>query len=264
MLVDKTKKDLFKYRFALIQYSNISTSEVYNFGIVLENEDRQTVSHIPILSSRINTCFDINNKSAINYTLNEIKNKIDTFGRINPFHISDALSVSRFRTIKTSDNIETTMNMLINEYISLKGLRKIIKKPKLQIYDKREVMSNLNLYAEEKELKNFRHHKVYDITIKQIDLALVNEENNPYSIATITSPHVENFQDGFISNLFTLQDAQRSELVKNKFLYTPFFDQFKNNKSLKNLGWAKEQAAHYNIDLLQDNRQEAVFEMLEV
>lgn len=264
MINDKTKKNLLKYNYAFIQYSNISTSEIYNFGIVLEDEKGKTTYHIPHLMTKIDTCFDINNKSAINYTLNEIKDKIDTFGKISSFQVSDALCVSRFRPLKTSMNIENTMKMLIKEYISLKGLRTISNKVTLKKYDKRNIMSTLNLYAEKRDLKNFRHHKVYKITVKPIDLALIDKENNPYSIATITSPHVDNFQDGFISNLFTLQDAQRNEIVKKKFLYTPYFKEFKTSKALKNIGWAKEQAKHYGFEILGDCREEAVFEMLQV
>jgi len=264
MLNDKTSNNLNKYRFALIQYSNISTSEIYNFGIVLEDEEGKTVFHIPNISSKIDNCFVIDNKSAINYTLKEIEDKIATFGRIKPFQVSDALSVSRFRPLKTSMTIDDTLNMLINEYILLKGLRTVNNRKQLYKYDKRQVMSKLKMYAKEHKLSNFRHHKTYKITVKPIDLALVDNNNNPYSIATITSPHVDNFQDSFIGNLFTLQDAQRSNFIKNKFLYTPFFNDLKNTNTIKNLGWAKEQAKHYNFEILHDIREEAVFEMLQV
>jgi hypothetical protein len=263
MLNDKTEKILVKYSFALVQYSNISTSEIYNFGIVLQDEKRNTIFHIPDITSKIDKCFSIDNKAAVNYTLKEIEDKINLFGSISSFRISDVLSVGRFRPLKTSMNIEETMNMLVEEYISLKGLRIISNESDLKQYDKRRVMDKLNLYAKEIEIDNFKRHKTYSITVKPIDLALVDEENNPYSIATITSPHVENFQDGFISNLFTLQDAQRSKLVKNKFLYTPFFEELHSTKALKNLGWAKEQAHHYGFELLHDKREEAVFEMLQ-
>lgn len=263
MLNDKTEKNLFKYSFALIQYSNISTSEIYNFGIVLQDEKRNTIYQIPDITSKIDKCFAIENKAAVNYTLKEIEDKINFFGSISSFQISDVLSVSRFRPLKTTMDIQTTMNMLIEEYISLKGLRTIMNNSDLKQYDKRRIMNNLNLYAKKIEIDNFKHHKTYSITVKPIDLALVDKENNPYSIATITSPHVENFQDGFISNLFTLQDAQRNKLIKNKFLYTPFFKELHSTTALRNLGWAKEQAKHYDFELLYDEREEAVFEMLQ-
>lgn len=263
MLNDKTEKNLINYSFALIQYSNISTSEIYNFGIVLQDEERKTLSHIPNITNKIDKCFSIDNKAAINYTMKEIEDKINTFGSISSFQVSDVLSVSRFRPLRTSMNMEDTMKMLINEYILLKGLRSNINKIDLKEYDKRQVMNKLNLYAKKLEIKNFKHHKTYPITIKPIDLALVDQKNNPYSIATITSPHVESFQDGFISNLFTLQDAQRSKQIIKKFLYTPYFKELHSAKALKNLGWAKEQANHYNLELLDDHREEAVFEMLQ-
>lgn len=263
MLINNTKKDIMDYSFALIQYFNITTSETFNMGIVLKDSLGKTIYHIPHIESNIDNCINVEDKPALNYTLKEIKDKIDTFGTVKPFHVNDVLSVGRFRPLRSIDNPDITLNKLIEEYVSLKKLRITAKKTTTKKYDKRNVMSELNLYANKYNIKNFQSHKTYKIAIKPIDLALIDKDENPYSIATITSPHVENFQDGFITNLFTLQEAQRNGNIKHKFLHTPVYKDIEDKTTRKKLGWAIEQAKHYKLELLHDPREAAVFEMLQ-
>lgn len=262
MLVFDTPATTYEYSFALIQYNNLTTVEQYNFGVILKDHKGNTLTHIPTLSHTNDMCLDLNNKPAMNYTLNKIKERIDTLGSIKEGNISDALSVSMFRSFTTELEPAEALESLVHEYITLKKLRVLEKKMHTSKYDKRSIMRIMADYAEKKGIKNFIHHKKFNLTFKPIDLALVDKKLNPYSIATITSPHVDNFQESFVTNIFTLQDVMRNGDVKNMFLHAPVYKDIKTRNLNNHLSWAKEQASNYNLEILTDHREEAVMERL--
>jgi len=265
VLVYDTPAITHEYSFALIQYNNLTTVEQYNFGIILKDYKGNTLTHIPTLSHTNDVCLELNNKAAMNYTLEKIRERIDSLGSIKEGHISDALSVSMFRSFTTDLEPIEALDSLVHEYITLKKLRVLEKKVTTSKYDKRSIMGIMADYADKKGIKNFIHHKKFSLTFKPIDLALVKTKDKktiPYSIATITSPHVDGFQESFVTNIFTLQDAMRNGDIKNMFLHAPVYKDIRTKNLNNHLSWAKEQAANYNLEILTDHREEAVMERL--
>jgi len=250
------------YDFALIQYNNISTVEQYNFGIIIKDNNGNTLSHIPKISIATEACIDLKNKAAINYTLSQIREEIEDNGTIKEGYISDSLSVSMYRSLTTEKTLDKALESLVFEYVTLKKFRTIDKSIKLDKYDKRSIAKLMRNYAADKNIQNFRAHFESKITIKPIDLSLIDEEENPYSIATVTSPHIENFQDSLITNIFTLQEAKRKG-IENMFLHIPVYKDIKTKNLAKHIGLAKEQAKEYGLELEQDNRAESIMERLE-
>jgi len=253
----------FNYDFALIQYNNIATIEKYNLGVILKDNKGNTISHIPKISTSTESCLVLKNRTAINYTLDQIIEHIENNGSIQEGNISDSLSVSMYRSITTDKTLEEALESLVFEYITLKKLRTIGNNTKLDKYDKRSVAKLMRNFADEKNIQNFRAHFESKLTIKPIDLSLVDSEDEPYSIATVASPHIENFQDSLITNIFTLQEAKRKG-IKNMFLHIPVYKDIKTKNLTKHIGLAKEQAKEYNFELEQDHRPEAIMERLEV
>lgn len=263
MLVYETSAPTYDYSFALIQYNNLTTIERYNFGIILKDNKGTTLTHIPRLSATNDACLELFNKAAMNYTLDKIRERVDSLGSIKEGNISDALSVSMFRSFTTDLEPAEALDSLVDEYITLKKLRILEKYSVTSKYDKRNIMKLMSTYAKKHNINDFVHHKTFPITLKAIDLALVDKKGNPHSIATITSPHVEHFQDGFITNIFTLQDAARKGDIVNKFLHTPVYKDIRTKNLNKHLGWAKEQAENYRFEIFTDHREEAVMERLQ-
>lgn len=262
MLVDKTKAETFDYSYAFIQYKNISTIEQYNFGIILKDGRGNTLTHLPTLSHTIDMCLELENKTAINYTLDKVKETIDNLGSIKEGQISDALTISMYRPFSTDLNPEEALDYLVNEYITLKKLRVLEKQISTSKYDKRSIIRLMTAYVEQKNITNFVHHRKFPITFKPIDMSLVDKDGKPYSIATITSPHVDNFQESFVTNIFTLQDAKRKGNIKNMFLHAPIYKDVKTKNIASHIGWAREQAQNYNLGILTDHREAAVMERL--
>ena len=264
MLVDNTSSSANEYLFSIIQYNNISTLESYNVGIIIKNSDRNILIHIPTIDASVETCIDIKDRPAFTYNLKMIQETIENTGTIFEGNISDALNISIFRPLTTDLNIEDAINMLIEEYLSLKKLRIINKEHKKSTYDKRNIMNLMSSYASKNNIKNFIAHKHFKkLAYKPIDMSLLNNDGQPYSIATIASPHLDSFQDSFIANIFTLQEATRNGNIQKSFLHIPVFGNLKDVNIAKNVGWAKEQAKHYQLETLQDPREKAVFEMLQ-
>jgi hypothetical protein len=264
VLIDKTRQGNYEYSFAVIQYKNIKTLESYNFGIILKCQNGNTLTHIPTLNTKIDTCLDISEKSAIAYTIEHIENTIEHEGKIKSGHISDALSVSQYRVLTSALEPGKLLQSLVDEYITLKKLRVLEKSSSKSKYDKRNIIGTVVEYAKSHEIDNFIPHRHFkNLAYRPIDMSLIDKNENPYSIATVSSPHLEHFQDSFVTNIFTLQESLRNGSIKNMFLHIPVFDDIKDTQVEKNIGWAKEQAQHYKIKTLEDYRAEAVFEMLQ-
>lgn len=262
MLAYEAETTTYNYNFALIQYKNLTTLEQYNFGVILQDNKGATLTHIPGISSLSDICLDLNNKPAMNYTLDKIRDTIEAQGSIKEGNISDALSIGMYRSFTTELEPQEAIDALVHEYITLKKLRVLDKHTITSRYDKRSIIKLMTEYAQEHHIENFIHHKKFPITFKPIDLALVDKDKNPYSIATITSPHVDNFQDSFVTNIFTLQDATRKGNIKNMFLHAPIYKDIKTKNIASHIGWAKEQAQNYKLEIFTDYREAAVMERL--
>ena len=262
MIIDKTLNKFHSYTYNLVQTKTF-TDEVFNVGIILKDESEKTLTYFANITSKPN-CIHIKEYEDINFLLKQIQNNIIQ----NDFNINNytGFSISYPKIYSTDLSPQQALDSLVDTYISIKQFITRHSIRDMSIYDKRIVHKKLKHYAKEHNINNFRAGKHFKIAYKAIDLALVDSSEKPYSIAAMTSPHVDNFKDGFITNIFTLQESiKKSSAIKKSFLYAPVFDDVNSisKKSLsEHIGWAKEQAKEYKFDIFTDSRESAVMEML--
>ena len=152
---------------------------------------------------------------------------------------------------------------ITNKFMMIKKFRTIEKPIVADKYDKLSILKLITSRAKEKKILNYIDHYKFNFTRKVIDMALVDKNKNPYSIASMASIYKDKFDDSLITSIFVLQDAKRDDFIKDQFLYIPIMKKTTTTKHKKSLDWAKEQAQHINVDMITDSRQDAVLERLD-
>ena len=261
MIIDETLPSFRSYTYSIVQTKTF-TDELFNVGIILKEETGKTLTYFANILSKPN-CIYIKERDDIAFLLQQIKNDI-TRSDFDINHYA-GFRLTRPKIYSTDLQPQQALDSLVDTYISIKQFLSKHSIRDMSVYDKRVIHKRLSRYAKDHDIANFIAGRHFKIAYKPIDLALVDSSENPYSIATMTSPHVDNFKDSFVTNIFTLQEAlKKAEALKRSFLYAPVFEDVSPDmeKLEKNLGWAKEQADEYGFELFTDSREEAVMEML--
>lgn len=261
MLVDNRNKALNTYEYSLIQFHNMWTKEVLNIGVILNNADSFHF-HIPRQYDKISTCLDFTQLSGLKYTLDIIEDRINNQQRVTYGEVSNSIFITEQKSFKSESAAKEALFEVIEQFMMIKKFREIETVTKVNKYDKMSILKLIADRAKEKDIKNFMKHKHFSIAKKQIDMALVNNKDIPYSIASVVSVYKDGFDDNIITSIFTLQEAMRSNVVKDQFLYVPMLKELSKSKENKSLGWAREQAHHIGVDFITDKRQDAVLERL--
>ena len=261
MLVDKRNKALNTYEYSLVQFHNIWTKEVLNIGIIL-NDNAAYYIHLPRQYDKLKACLDFTELAGLKYTLDIIEDRINNQQRVTYGEVSNSVYITDKKSIKSELNAEDTLYDMTTKYMMIKKFRQTENTIITDKYDKLNILKLIESRAKAKDIKNFIQHRHFGITRKQIDMALVNKDNKPYSIASLASLHKDGFDDHVINGIFTLNEAKKNSVIKDRFLYIPIINNILKPKENISLGWAKEQAKEIGVDLLTDKRQDAVLERL--
>lgn len=257
------RKDLNIYKYSLVQFHNIWTKEVLNIGLILI-DIKDIHIHMPRKFDKLKSCLDFTEISGINYTLDIIEDRIKNQMLISYGEVSNSVYITESKTFLSEYSVEDALNEAIEKFMMIIKLREIALPDTLKNkYEKYSILKFVKEETEKHKIENYRSHTHYDNVAKKIiDMALVDEDQNPYVVGCIASLHTENFDDSFITASFTVQETMRSEIVKDQFLYVPKLKDILTAKETKNLGWAQEQAQHINVDIITDRRKEAIIERL--
>lgn len=262
MLVDNRSKTLNTYKYSLIQFHNIWTKEILNIGVILSDSEKYHF-HIPKKYEKMKTCLDFTELSGLKYTLEIIEDRIINQKRVTYGEVSNSIYITEQKSFKTDSPLGEALWEVVEKFMMIKKFREFESPIITNKYDKLSILKLITDRAREKEIQNYVDHKHHEgIAKKQIDMALIDKDGNPYAIATMASIYKDAFDDNLITSIFTLQEAMRKEVVKDQFLYIPIMKNERTLKHNKALGWAKEQAQHINVDMITDSSQDAVLERL--
>lgn len=262
MLVEEIEDGLNTYHYNLVQYHNQKTGEVFNIGVIL-NDRKIYYSHIPKQFYNLkNNCIEFTEIAGINFTIDIIEDRLKRYGEVNPGDTSNSIFITEERSILHEGTCKDAFGDAINKYMSIKKLRIIESSTIEDKYDKMTILKRAERVAGLREIENFMSHRKFEgVARKLIDMSLVDEDENPYSIASVASIHKEHFDDNIITSIYTLQEAMRSEYVKDQFLYIPILKGL-SVKERHGIDWAKEQAQIIGVDVLTDARPESAIERL--
>jgi len=259
VLVDDINDSLNTYHYSLVQFHSQKTGEIFNIGVIL-NDRKDFHIHLPrhfhALSS---TCIEFKEIAGINFTLDIIEDRIKRYGKVESGDISNSIFITEERSMLSELSCEEALQEAANKYMMLKKLRTIITSSHVDRFDKMTILRSVNAAAERRKIDNFIQHIRFPIARKIIDMSLLDHNKNPYSIASVASIHKEHFDDNIITAIYTLQEAMRSDMVKDQFLYIPILKRLKDKETL-GMGWAKEQARHIGVDIMCLIRHESVLE----
>ena len=262
MLVDSRTKSLFTYQCSIVQYNNFATHEIFNIGVVLF-DGTHYVSHLPRTFQKLKRCINFNEISGLNYTLSIIEDRMNNFGTCKAGNVSNVVSITPQYSFQSKLPIEMALYDAVDKFISIPKLRETDNNVITDRYDKISVLRLIETRAKERNISNFKQRQHFNVAKKMIDMALVDKDNNPYVVASMASLHTEHFDDSLISSLFTLQEVMRNPNVKDQFLYVPKIKDILSTKENQDIGWAREQAQHINVDIITDPRHDAVLERLQ-
>lgn len=262
MLLDNRKENN-TYEYSLIQFRNMWTKEIINIGIILSNKSQHYL-HLPRSFDKLKNCLDFTEIAGLNYTLDIIIDRIQNQKRIPYGDISNSIFITESKSILSQLAAEDALHETVQKFMMVSKLREMdnanANKGK---YDKLDILNTITNEAKKRHLDNYRPHRRYEnIAKKIIDVALVDDQQEPYIVANIASLHKENFDDSFISASFTIQEAKRSGIIKDQFLYVPKMKDILTTKENRNLDWAKSHAHDIGVDIITDPRNEALFERL--
>lgn len=262
MLVEEIEDGLNTYHYNLVQFHSQRTGEVFNIGVILN--DRKTFhAHIPKQFYNLKTnCIEFTEIAGINFTIDIIEDRIKRYKEVSSGEVSNSVFITEERSMLSEYSCEDAFHEAINKYMSIKKLR-ILDNPLIEDkYDKMTILKRAEFVASHREIENFISRRKFEgIARKLIDMSLVDEEQIPYSIASVASIHKEHFDDNIITSIYTLQEAMRSEYVKDQFLYIPILKGL-GTKERHGIDWAKEQAQHIKVDVITDARVESAIERL--
>lgn len=262
MLVEEIEYGLNTYHYNLVQYHNQKTGEVFNIGVILN--DRKTFhAHIPRQFYNLkNNCIEFTEIAGINFTLDVIEDRIKRYKEVDHGNVSNSIFITEELSMLSELSCEDALLEAIDKYMSIKKLRVLDNPLREDKYDKMTILKRAEFVASYREINNFISHRKFEgIARKLIDMSLVDEDENPYSIASVASIHKEHFDDNIITSIYTLQEAMRSESVKDQFLYIPILKGL-SAKERHGIDWAKEQAQIIGVDVLTDARPESAIERL--
>lgn len=261
-LVDK-RAELHSYQCSLIQFHHPATKEVITIGIVLSDRTHNYL-HIPKRFEKLKNCLDFQERAGINYTIDIIRDRIENQKFIPHGEVSPSVNIADPTTYRTELVAEDALHEAAERFMMVKKLREPDTDTQTAgRYDKLSILSMIEKRAEALHIENFMYHRRFDgVARKIIDLALVDDEKKPYSIANVAALHVNNFDDSFIAAAFTIEEAMRRDSIKDQFLYVPVMKENMTAKERKALGWAKEHAQHIGVDLITDSSHDAALERL--
>jgi len=263
MFIDSRGKDVHHYDYSLIQYKNILTHENYNLGFVLFSNDRKMV-HAPSKINILDNCLDLKEHAGINYSIKILKEDVLENDDFLSGNISNSLSLSELYGYSSKKSIEEVYEELLGQFITLKKLRTIENEKHLFKYDKRFILNSIDGKAKELGVRNFVKKHLFPISHRQIDMAIVDKNNNPYVVSELASLHVDSFDDSLDRAIIILQQTiLRDDIVKDRFLYVPKKKDVLNKLEIKRLSRAKELTKSLGFDIITDPNEEAVLERLQ-
>ena len=251
-----------RYKYSLIQFHNLFTKEVLNIGVVLISDDSYHY-HIPKNYNKIKGCLDFTETSGLKYSLDVIIDRLENQNRLTIGSLSNSLNITDPKTYKSKSQAEEALVEVVDKYMMINKFKKFDNNIHKDKYDKLSILDSVLSVAKTKGMIHFKKHHKYSVAQKVIDMALINKDNMPYSIANLASIYKDDFDDTFIKSRYTLEEALRSDVVKDGFLYVPVYkDVTLNPQKTKLMSWAKEEAKYINVDFLTDPREDAVLERL--
>lgn len=261
MLVDSRSKTLKSYDYALVQFRNMWTKEVINIGVVLRDNSHAYI-HLPKRFNKLKSCLDFKEIAGINYTIDVLRDRIQNQQGIPHGEVSNSVFITESKTFKSEYDANEALYEAADKFMMVQKLKVLDNDLSAidQRHDKVAILGMIDQRAKEMRIKNFVHHKRFKIARKLIDMALVNKDDLPYSVASFVPLH--SFDDHIINSIYTLQEVKRNELVKDQFLYVPEGRDMKK-VDRENLGYAKEQSQHIGVDIITDRRFDAALERLQ-
>lgn len=263
MLIDSRSKTLNTYQCSLIQFHNMPSDEIFNIGVVL-TDGNNFCYHLPHTFHKLKTCIDFNEIAGLNYTISIIEDRIKE-SEFSPGEVSNVVVASPLRSFQSELDMEGALQEAVQHFMMIKKLRDtsaaIVKTDYL---DKISTLKLIEKRAKERNIRNFIQHHRFPIARKLIDMALIDEDENPYVVGSMSAPlHSEHFDDSIITSVFTLREVIRNQDVKDQFMYVPKYKDILNRKENMALGWAQEQADELGVECLTDKREDAVLERLQ-
>jgi len=266
VLVDHRNDAMKSYEYSIVQYRDIWTKEVINIGVVLSTEKDRYI-HLPKHFDKLKNCLSFVEASGIEYTIDIIRDRIENQKVLQAGEVSNSIYITEPKTFLSEYEAEEALYDAVDSFMMVAKLREPDESvTRTDRYDKMSILKLIESRAKEKNIVNFRHHRRFGgVAKKIIDMAMVDVNDRPYSVATLASVHKSHFEDSLITAVFTLEEAMRNDFIKDGFLYVPVMkdESSMTLKEKRDLGWAKEQAEHYKLDILTDRRQDAALERLQ-
>lgn len=251
-----------RYKVSLVQFHNIFTKEILNIGVVLQDKDSYYY-HIPQHYDKLKNCIDFTEISGIKYTIDIIIDRIKNQNRLSLGEVSNSIKISEPKTFKSELASKDALFEAVDKYMMIHKFKSEYIPKKADKYDKLSILSGVQSMAERKGYKHFQKHHRYQVAQKIIDMALLDKDKMPYSIANLASIYKDDFDDTFIKAKFTLEEAMRNDVVKDGFLYAPIYkDVSLSLEKRKLIDWAKEEAKYMKVDFITNPSEESVLERL--
>jgi len=254
MFIDTTASQN-QYNYSLIQYSNLLTGELFNLGLVMNYEDGHFI-HLNNIKPNILNCIDVGNLSALNYTISLIHERLEE-GDLHIGNVSNVMKISEPNIYTSSKDEKETFAHLVQEFISLKKLRKIENSSKSVKYGKMQIISSLKSLNIN---RNIMFHAHIEGMANIVDAAYI-KNGKPITVAEITSPHTKNFYENIATAAFTLNDFNKIETIKDKFIYAPILTALSKTDD-KKLSQAIETAKEMGVDIVTRKNHKEVLERL--
>jgi len=254
MFINTTSKQN-EYEYSLVQYSNTLTGELFNLGLVMKYEDGHFI-HLNKIKPNILNCIDVGNLSSLNYSISLIHERLED-GELHIGSVSNVMRISESNIYTSSKDEKDTFKHLIDEFISLKKLRKIDQIGKSVKYGKMQIISSLKSLNKNESLMFHKHIK----GVSNIVDASFMKNGKPAVVAEITSPHTKNFYENIATSAFTLNEFNKIKSVQDKFIYAPILTALSKNDD-KKLSQAIETAKEMGVDIVTRKNHEKVLERL--
>lgn len=248
LIIDDTPTSFKEYKFSPVRLTLQSTGEVFNIGVIVEDEKHTKELRLIDSFSSLSKCLKLTDYRSLDFVLDYLRENIDDIQLTKKVSISNAVIVDTSEWMNTEKDISDAATEIFEELVTIahgKG-----KHTSFGEHTSNSIVTKVKKMAESKGYNHisFRKH-VKEAFNKQIDTVTENENGQPVVLGEVCSPIVQSFHHDVAFSIMALEMALAGKIVHSCILYIPFFSSLKGS-ALDNYRYAKETAIKKNIHIV--------------
>lgn len=235
--------DTESYKYRLVQYRNIRTSEIFNMGVVVYRGEELRIRVLNNLSA-IADCVQIENIEGLKFGFELLQNRINENRDIDT--ITNSLFLTQPLLYRSEKQIDDVIEEAFERFVSFS---KITKHKEINPYSKPKIFQHIKeIYDKKRPDYVFLNKRVSHVHTS-ID-AVIMDKKHIYLASEVESVYSRDFIKNFAESLMVLNEVKLAyKELQELVMYIPIIEKL-SHKQKKNFNKAKEMLRINNIKLL--------------